>query len=91
MAAVDRRRRAVPAHRGRTLTDEQREQLAARGIAVVDGEVRGLAVVGDRLTGVRLADGEVVPRAALVVATRDSTARADLLADARRSSRSTWR
>ena len=44
------------------LGDEEYEQLAARGIAVVDGEVTGLEVTDDRLTGVRLAGGRVVPR-----------------------------
>ncbi|MGW4642896.1 NAD(P)/FAD-dependent oxidoreductase [Sphaerisporangium sp. NPDC004334] len=44
-----------------------RERLAARDIAVVEGEATGLEVGGDRLTGVRLADGRVVPCTALVV------------------------
>lgn len=35
--------------------DDEYEQLAARGISVVDGEVTALEVTGDRLTGVRLA------------------------------------
>ena len=51
-------------------TDEQWEQLAARGVAVVDGAVTGLETSGGRLTGVRLAGGRVVPRRALVVAAR---------------------
>jgi len=51
-------------------TEEQWEQLAARGVAVVDGEVTGLETTGGRLSGVRLASGRVVPRQALVVATR---------------------
>jgi thioredoxin reductase (NADPH) len=46
---------------------------------MVDGEVAGLEVTDDRLTGVRLVSGEVVPRAAVVVAPR-FTARADVLA-----------
>jgi thioredoxin reductase len=46
---------------------------------MVDGEVGGLEVSEDRLTGVRLVSGEVVPRAAVVVAPR-FTARADVLA-----------
>jgi thioredoxin reductase len=50
--------------------DEQAEQLTARGIRVVDGEVASLEVVEDRLTGVRLWDGTVVDRDALVVSTR---------------------
>lgn len=44
----------------------QAEQLAARGIRVVTGEVTG--VEGEsRLTGVRLASGEVVQRQAVVI------------------------
>ena len=60
--------------------DEQAEQLAARGIRVVDGEVASLEVVEDRLTGVRLFDGTVVERDALVVSPR-MVARAGFLAD----------
>ncbi|BCJ68279.1 NAD(P)/FAD-dependent oxidoreductase [Polymorphospora rubra] len=52
------------------LTDEQAEQMAARGIRVVDGEVTGLEIVDDRLAGVRLADGTVVAREVVAVATR---------------------
>ena len=37
---------------------------------MVDGEVAALEVADDRLAGVRMADGEVVPRDALVVAPR---------------------
>ncbi|MET7649148.1 NAD(P)/FAD-dependent oxidoreductase [Streptomyces sp. NPDC005426] len=59
-------------------SDEEYEQLAARGIAVVDGEVDGLEVSGDRLTGVRLAGGRVVPRDAVVVQPR-FTARSGVL------------
>ena len=58
---------------------EEYEQLAARGIAVVDGEVAGLEVSDDRLVGVRLRSGELVPREAVVVSPR-FTARTDLLA-----------
>jgi thioredoxin reductase (NADPH) len=65
-------------HTGPDLADDQAEQLAALGIPVVDGEVTGLEVAGDRLTGVRLATDEVVPRAVLVVAPRFS-ARAGVL------------
>jgi thioredoxin reductase len=50
--------------------DEEAEQLAARGIAVVPGEVAALEVAGDRLTGVRLRDGRTVARDAVVVAPR---------------------
>jgi thioredoxin reductase len=59
---------------------EQAEQLAARGIRVVDGEVASLEVVEDRLAGVRLHDGTVIDRDALVVAPR-MVARAGFLAD----------
>ncbi|MDG4764315.1 NAD(P)/FAD-dependent oxidoreductase [Solwaraspora sp. WMMD406] len=57
-------------HTGLDLTDEQAEQLAARGVRVVAGEVTGLEATEDRLTGVRLADGIVVPRTAVTVASR---------------------
>jgi thioredoxin reductase len=60
--------------------DEQAEQLAARGIRVVDGEVASLEVVEDRLTGVRFRDGTVIERDALVIAPR-MVARAGFLAD----------
>jgi thioredoxin reductase len=66
-------------HTGPELPAEEAAQLAALGIRIVDGEVAGLEASGDRLTGVRLASGEVVPRAAVVVAPR-FTARADVLA-----------
>ncbi|CAM5306806.1 hypothetical protein SAVIM338S_00536 [Streptomyces avidinii] len=66
-------------HTGEDLTEEQWERLAARGIAVVDGEVTGLLVEEDRLTGVRLASGRRVPVAALAVAPRFA-ARGELLA-----------
>jgi thioredoxin reductase len=51
-------------------TAEQAEQLAARGITVVDGEVAAVEIADDRLTGVRLRDGTVIRREAVVVATR---------------------
>ncbi|NKQ58287.1 NAD(P)/FAD-dependent oxidoreductase [Amycolatopsis sp. K13G38] len=50
--------------------DDELKQLAARGVAVVDGQVTALEVTGDELTGIRLADGTVVPRRALAVAPR---------------------
>jgi thioredoxin reductase len=49
---------------------EQAEQLAARGIEVVPGEVTSLDIADDRLIGVRLADGTVVSRDVLAVAPR---------------------
>ncbi|QNG19355.1 NAD(P)/FAD-dependent oxidoreductase [Rhodococcus triatomae] len=51
-------------------TDEQLEVFEARGIAVVRGRVAGIDTTDDRLTGVRLEDGTVVPRGAVFVATR---------------------
>ncbi|MFB8381876.1 NAD(P)/FAD-dependent oxidoreductase [Streptomyces rubiginosohelvolus] len=57
-------------HTGPEPTEEEYEQLAARDVAVVDGEVRGLEVADDRFTGVTLASGRVVPREALVVQAR---------------------
>ncbi|MEH0974813.1 NAD(P)/FAD-dependent oxidoreductase [Micromonospora sp. CPCC 205546] len=61
------------------LSAEQAEQLAARDIRVVDGEVASLEVVEDRLVGVRLGDGTVVGRDALAVSSR-MVARAGFLA-----------
>jgi thioredoxin reductase len=52
------------------LTDEDLRRLAAAGVAVVPGEVAGLVVTGDRLTGVRLADGTVHDREVLYAAPR---------------------
>src|SRR5215208_1665861 len=66
-------------HTGPRPTDEEVEQLAARGITVVEGEVASLEVNADRLTGVRLQNGEVIPRSAVVVGPRFA-ARAGMLA-----------
>ncbi|KAA6221275.1 NAD(P)/FAD-dependent oxidoreductase [Streptomyces albofaciens JCM 4342] len=63
-------------HTGPEPSEEEYEQLAARGVAVVDGEVTGLEVSGraeaggGRISGVELAGGAVVPCEALVVASR---------------------
>jgi thioredoxin reductase len=65
-------------HRAPAPDPEQAERLAARGIAVVTGEVAALQVAGDRLTGVRLADGTVIAREVVAVAPR-MVARAGLL------------
>jgi thioredoxin reductase len=65
-------------HRGPEPAEEEYEQLAARGIAVVDGEVAGLETDHGRLSGVRLAAGTVLPCRALVVSPR-MTARARFL------------
>jgi thioredoxin reductase len=66
-------------HTGPAPTGDEREQLAARGVPVVTGRVEALERDGDRLSGVRLAGGQVVPRRAVVVSPR-FTARAGLLA-----------
>ncbi|CAL9350616.1 NAD(P)/FAD-dependent oxidoreductase [Streptomyces atacamensis] len=66
-------------HIGPEPDDREYERLAARGVAVVDGEVTGLETSGGRLAGVRLAGGRTVPCRALVVAPR-FTARAGFLA-----------
>ena len=55
---------------GSRLTAEQAEQLSARGIGVVDDPVARLVVEEDRLTGVELRSGQVVPLAAVFVRPR---------------------
>lgn len=55
---------------GSELSDDDLRRLAAAGVAVVPGEVAGLVVGDDRLTGVRLADGTVHDRSVLFVAPR---------------------
>jgi thioredoxin reductase len=58
-------------HTGTELSDEQWEQLAGLGVAVADGEVTGLRIDDDdRLAGVRLDSGKIVPVRSLVVAPR---------------------
>ncbi|MGI5199826.1 NAD(P)/FAD-dependent oxidoreductase [Streptomyces sp. CA-288835] len=52
------------------LSDEDLRHLATAGVHVVPGEVAGLVVSDDRLTGVRLADGAVHERSVLFVAPR---------------------
>lgn len=49
---------------------EELRQLGARGVRLVEGEVAALEIAGDRITGVRLAGGEVIARDAVAVATR---------------------
>ncbi|MFD5193997.1 NAD(P)/FAD-dependent oxidoreductase [Streptomyces sp. NPDC058357] len=46
------------------LTAEEREQLEARGVHLIEGEIKHLVVDDDRLRGIELADGHVVPRTA---------------------------
>ena len=57
-------------HTAPPLSEEQVEQLAARDITIVDGEVAALEVHDDRLTGVRLRSGTFVPRDVVAVASR---------------------
>lgn len=59
-------------------TDAEREQLTARGISVLEGEVESLEITDDQLTGVRMRTRTVIPYQALVVSPR-LRARADLL------------
>ncbi len=49
------------------LTDDEERRLEARGVRVQRGEVARLVVSDDRLRGVELVDGLVVPRAAVFV------------------------
>jgi thioredoxin reductase len=60
------------------LSDEQAEQLAARGIALVTGPVDRLEIKDDKIMGVRLASGSLVPRGVVAVASR-MVARASFL------------
>ena len=54
-----------------TLTATERNQLLARAIGVVEGTVERLVIDdGDRLSGVRMCNGDVVPRDALFVPPR---------------------
>lgn len=69
----------VLAHTGPELSGEQREQLGALGIPVIEGAVTQVEASDGALTGVRLADGTRVSLDALIVAPR-MTARAELLA-----------
>ncbi|MFK3981750.1 NAD(P)/FAD-dependent oxidoreductase [Micromonospora sp. NPDC050397] len=57
-------------HTAPQLTEEQAEELAARNIRIVTGKVDSLDITDDRLSGVRMVDGTVVPRQAVVVAPR---------------------
>jgi len=63
----------------RPLTEEEAEQLAARGISVVDGQVESAEIAGDLLVGVRMSDGTLVRRHVLAVSPR-MVARAGFLA-----------
>ncbi|WP_432522641.1 NAD(P)/FAD-dependent oxidoreductase [Kineococcus sp. SYSU DK006] len=54
-------------HTGGELDPGRREELLARGVRVVDDRVVEVLTSGDRLSGVRLAGGEVLERSVLVV------------------------
>jgi thioredoxin reductase len=69
----------VLAHTGPELSGEQREQLGALGIPVIQGTVMQVEADDGGMTGVRLADGTRVSVDALIVAPK-MTARAELLA-----------
>ncbi|MEU7467534.1 NAD(P)/FAD-dependent oxidoreductase [Streptomyces sp. NPDC044984] len=58
------------AHTGPVLDDTARKRLEARSVRVVEGEVRALDVVDDRLAAVLLADGRRVDLTQIVVAPR---------------------
>lgn len=62
------------------LDGDTRARFAARGIGVVDTPVTGVESTGDGITGVRLADGRLVARRIVAVATT-MLARTDGLAD----------
>jgi thioredoxin reductase len=66
-------------HTGPLLTGEESAQLAALGVAVVEGVVEEIEAAADRLTGVRLAGGRRMPLDVVAVAPR-FMARAELLA-----------
>jgi thioredoxin reductase len=70
---------AMLQHTGHALTGEQREQLGALGVAIIEGTVEEIEAGTGGLTGVRLAGGHRVPLDAVVVAPR-YMARAELLA-----------
>ena len=67
-------------HTGPAPSDEQWEELPARGISVVEGRVEAVEVTDDKLTGVRLEGGKVIPREALAVQSV-VRARVDFLAE----------
>ncbi|WP_030143236.1 NAD(P)/FAD-dependent oxidoreductase [Mycetocola saprophilus] len=50
------------------LAADTREEFAALGIRIIEGAVAGLDIDADTLRGIRLSDGTLVPRTAVVVA-----------------------
>ncbi|MET8428623.1 NAD(P)/FAD-dependent oxidoreductase [Nocardia sp. NPDC004860] len=67
------------AHTNTPPTEEESEQLAARGIRVITGEVTAVEIAADQISGVRLADDTIIPREILAAPTR-MVARAAFLA-----------
>jgi thioredoxin reductase len=53
-----------------TVTAEERSQLVARSIAIVEGSVKRVLIENDQLCGVEVDDGRRVPCAALFVPPR---------------------
>ena len=51
-------------------SSEQLQQLAAREVQLVRGEVVAIEIAGDRIAGARLADGHIVSREVIVVGPR---------------------
>lgn len=60
--------------------DSNRAAMRARGIKVVEGPVARLVVENDRLVGVEMEDGRVVPRVAVFVRTVNRPSGAELIA-----------
>lgn len=58
----------IPA--GTTLSVDQRSQLVARSIGIVEGTVERVLIENDHLSGVQMNDGRVIPRQALFVPPR---------------------
>ncbi len=61
---------SVVTHDAPEFADSVREQFAARDISVVEGRAESIVVTDDQLSGVQLADGQLVPAEAVVVAPR---------------------
>jgi thioredoxin reductase len=62
------------------LSDDDREALNARGVAIVEGAVERIVVQDDRLVGVAMADGRVVRRSVVFVRP-EMVARNDFVGD----------
>lgn len=54
-------------HTARRPAPEQVEQLTASGISLVEGEVTSIEITDDRVSGVRLRSGQVIPARAVVI------------------------